>query len=340
MKEAKCIIWDLDNTIWDGVLLEDKNVTLKEDISEIIKELDKRGILQSIASKNNHEDAIGKLKEFGLDEYFLYPEINWNAKSQSVKNIKENINIGFDTLIFIDDQPFERDEVNSELETVECIDALEYKTLLENPRLNPKFITSDSEKRRKMYMDDIKRKVEEEEYQGPEESFLKTLNMVFKIKPAGSEDLKRALELTERTHQLNSTGVTFSYEELDNFRTSDTHRLYVCELTDKYGSYGKIGLALVELKENENHLKLLLMSCRVMSRGVGSLLLYHIMNETKKDGKKLIADFLRTDRNKIMYVTYKFANFKEIERSDDGHIVFENDLTFIPPNPDYIKIEL
>ena len=74
MKESKCIIWDLDNTIWDGVLLEDKNVTLKEDISEIIKEIDKRGILQSIASKNNHEDAIKKLRKispaFKGDEIF------------------------------------------------------------------------------------------------------------------------------------------------------------------------------------------------------------------------------------------------------------------------------
>lgn len=77
--KIKCVIWDLDNTIWDGVLSEDKEVKLNDNIKEIIEELDKRGILQSVASKNNYDDAMAKLREFGLDEYFLYPQITWDA---------------------------------------------------------------------------------------------------------------------------------------------------------------------------------------------------------------------------------------------------------------------
>ena len=83
-KEVKCIVWDLDNTIWDGILLESGDVKLKPGIENIIKEFDSRGILHSIASKNNYDDAMEKLKQFNLDKYFLYSQINWNAKSSSI----------------------------------------------------------------------------------------------------------------------------------------------------------------------------------------------------------------------------------------------------------------
>ena len=339
-KEVKCVVWDLDNTIWDGTLLESDNVYLKEDIVEIIKELDTRGILHSIASKNNFDDAIAKLEEFGIKEYFLYPEIHWDAKSKSIDNIQKNLNIGMDTIMFIDDQPFERDEVNSQFAEVETFDAVNYKQIIQLERLNPKFITRDSQRRRKMYLEDIERKREEENYNGPEESFLKSLNMRFVISEAKEEDLKRAEELTVRTNQLNATGKTYSYDELNTFRESEMHKLYVCELNDKYGSYGKIGLALIEKNENYWYLKLLLMSCRVMSRGVGSVLMTHIMQETSREGKYLRADFKQTDRNRMMYVTYRFANFKELSNDGNGNIIFENDLTQIQKFPPYISVEI
>src|SRR5262245_47259865 len=86
-KSVKCVVWDLDETLWNGVLLEDREVKLRENVVEIIKELDRRGILQSVASKNNEEKARQVLRGFGLEEYFLYPQINWNSKSDSVRNI-------------------------------------------------------------------------------------------------------------------------------------------------------------------------------------------------------------------------------------------------------------
>jgi FkbH-like protein len=245
-----------------------------------------------------------------------------------------------DTILFVDDQPFEREEVKSVHPDVTCIDAAEYKSLPDLPRLNPRFITKDSARRRKMYQDDIKRKKEEETFEGPSEKFLASLNMKFVIHGAEEEDLKRAEELTVRTNQLNATGKTYDYDELNAFRLSDSHKLLVCELTDRYGSYGKIGLALIEIKEDHWHLKLLLMSCRVMARGVGTVLMSHIMQETKKAGKKLLADFKRTDRNRQMYVGYKFANFKEKSKDDEGYILFENDLSMIQPFPPYIEVKI
>lgn len=340
MKGIKCVIWDLDNTLWEGILSENDKIALKEGVKDIIVELDSRGILHSIASKNSYEDAMKKLKEFEIDEYFVYPQISWDAKSYSVGEIQKNLNIGMDTIAFIDDQPFELDEVKSMHSEITCMDASEYKTLLMNPRLIPEFITEDSKRRRLMYLEDIKRTEAESSYQGPQEKFLSSLNMRFTISQAKEEDLKRAEELTIRTNQLNSTGHCYSYEELEAYRKSSDYKLYVCELVDKYGSYGKIGLALIEVTESQWVIKLLLMSCRVISRGVGTILLSYVMKQAKQEGKKLLADFRTTQRNKMMHVTYAFSNFKEKSNDGKGNIIFENDLSTIQDYPKYVDVKV
>ncbi len=339
-KEIKCVVWDLDNTLWEGTLLEDREVRLNPGIEKILSALDDRGILHSIASKNEYDDAMEKLREFELDHFFLYPEIHWNPKSSSIGKIQKNLNIGMDTILFIDDQPFERDEVQSAHAQVTCMDAALYRDLLDAPRLNPRFTTGDARRRRLMYLENMQREGDEESFEGPREEFLAGLDMKFTISTAGEEDLKRAEELTVRTNQLNATGITYSYEELDAFRRSPNHRLLVCELVDRYGSYGKIGLALIETRPSCWHLKMLLMSCRVMSRGVGNVLLSHILQEARAHRAKLLADFRKTDRNKMMYIAYRFANFREQSSDGEGNSVMENDLSQIKPFPPYLTVEV
>ncbi|OPZ92810.1 MAG: Acid Phosphatase [Firmicutes bacterium ADurb.Bin419] len=336
-QKIKCVVWDLDNTIWNGVLIEDNDVTLRDGVVDIIRTLDNRGILQSVASKNDYDLAMAKLKEFGLDDYFIYPQIHWNSKSSSVKSIAKSINIGIDTLAFVDDQPFEREEVNFSNPEVLCIDVADLDKLLDMPEMNPKFITEDSKLRRQMYMSDIKRNKDEESFEGAQEEFLSSLGMVFVISQVGEGDLQRAEELTVRTHQLNATGYTYSYEELDEFRRSDRHKLFIASLEDKYGTYGKIGLILIECDEDVWTLKLLLMSCRVMSRGVGTIMMSHIMELAKKANVRFRAEFVPTDRNRMMYITYKFAGFKEVEERD-GVTILENDLSNIQSTPKYVKL--
>ncbi len=339
MKEIKCVIWDLDNTLWNGILLEDKNVTLKEGVAEIIKTLDSRGILHSIASKNDYQTATEKLLDLGLLEYFLYPEINWNNKSVSVKKISDNLNIGLDTIMFIDDQKYEKDEVNFTLPEVVCIDAADYKLLLEYPSLNPGFITEDSTHRRKLYLEDIKRKNEEERFTGPKEEFVKSLKMELKIQRAKENDLARVKELTIRTHQLNTTGVTYDYKELQKIINSDNYILLTAELNDIYGTYGKIGLVLIEKLNNEWRIKLFILSCRVMTRGIGTILLNEIIKAAKTASKKLTAEFLHTQKNRSMYITLKFANFIEVDnQNNDDLVILNNDLTIINPNQQFVNL--
>jgi FkbH-like protein len=163
--------------------------------------------------------------------------------------------------------------------------------------------------------------------------------MVFAISPARANDLARAEELTNRTNQLNTTGRTFSREELEELRCSDHHLLLMSELTDKFGNYGKIGLALVECGPEVWTIKLLLMSCRVMNRGVGTIMLNHILRKARESGVRLLSEFVSNDRNRMMYVTYKFAGFTEIENIR-GTQILEHDLASIPPVPDYISVKV
>ncbi|MBF0301644.1 MAG: HAD-IIIC family phosphatase [Desulfamplus sp.] len=339
-RKIKCVVWDLDNTLWEGTLLEDPTVELRHGIREIMQNLDSKGILQSIASKNDHNLAMKRLEELGVSDYFLYPQIHWGPKSDSIDRIRKDINIGIDTIAFIDDQTFEREEVFFAHPEVMCIDAAKIDAMLDMPEFNPRFITEDSAKRRIMYLADIARKKVEEHFEGPQEDFLATLEMVLTIGTPKSEDLKRAEELTMRTNQLNTTGYTYSHDELDFFRHSDRHRLFISGLDDKYGSYGKIGLVLIECEKESWMIKLLLMSCRVMTRGVGTVLINHIRNEARDNNVRLFAEMIPNDRNRMMYMTYKFNHFYESTKRDNGLIVFENDLSKIQPFPNYMTVKI
>lgn len=333
----KCVVWDLDNTIWDGVLLEDESVVLRDNVLTVLQTLDERGILHSIASKNSYDTAVAKLKEFGIDHYFLYPQIHWDAKSRSLQTIAQALNIGLDTFAFVDDQPFEREEVAFALPQVMCLEGANLERLLDLPAMQPRFVTPESSLRRQMYVSESARKEAEEIFHGTNHEFLASLNMAIQIKLAAENDLQRAEELTVRTHQLNTTGYTYSYEELDAFRQSSAHLLFVVSLEDKFGPYGTIGLALLELMPGTWVIKLLLMSCRVMSRGIGTAFLSYLMSQAKQAQVKLQAEFVANDRNRMMYVTYKLNGFREIE-AEENVTKLECDLATIQPLPDYLKI--
>ncbi|MEO7019413.1 MAG: HAD-IIIC family phosphatase [Ktedonobacteraceae bacterium] len=339
VKSIKCVVWDLDNTIWNGILLEDTQVTLRPSVVEALETLDSRGILLSIASRNDHETTMRKLEELDLKKYFLYPQINWNTKSSSIQAIAKSLNISMDTFAFIDDQPFEREEVNFAIPEILCIDAARVSEICALPEMMPRFITDDSHQRRQLYLSDIERNTIEKDFVGSNEEFLATLDMTFTIAHAQEEDLRRAEELTVRTHQLNTTGYTYSYEELNAFRHSSAHKLFVSGLEDKYGTYGKIGLTLIECQEDAWIVKLLLMSCRVMSRSVGSVMMNYLMNLAKQANVRLLAEFVPNDRNRMMYVTYKFGGFKEVEKKDNL-VVFEADLARIQPFPSYVTLSV
>jgi FkbH-like protein len=333
----KCVIWDLDNTVWEGVLSEG-DVFLKPGIKELMETFDERGILQSIASRNNHDDAFAKLKSLGLDHYFLYPQINWGDKSGSIETIRKSLNIGINTLAFIDDQPMEREEVQQRHPEVYCLDSAGYLTFHEDKRFIPERVTEDSRQRRIMYQQDIARTQEEERYPESNLEFLKTLDMELLISLADETDLARAEELTIRTNQLNATGKIYGYDDLHALLNNDSYRLVLCELKDRFGTYGKIGLILLSVREEELHIEIMLFSCRVMSRGIGTVMLHYLHQKAEAKAQKLTASFKDTGRNRVMYMTYRMAGFEETSEVLNGCSVLEFKPSVQVEMPSYIKI--
>lgn len=339
-KEAKikCLVFDLDCTIWDGVLSEGGGKRLIEGMREFILELDRRGIIMSIASKNDFDAAMANLRRFGLEEYFLCPSIGWGAKSDSIKSIILDLGIKPGAVAFIDDNPFERDEVAFALPDVRTYDAACFKTLTGLDEFTPVFITEDAKNRRNMYRADYRRKADEASFGGSAEEFLKTLGMKLQILPVCEDDLQRVHELTLRTHQLNSTGYTYDFEQLKALIDSDSHIFLIASLKDKYGDSGKVGIMLLEKHPEHYALKLLIVSCRVMSRGIGTALLIYAVKRANQDGKKLFAEFKETEHNRIMYITYKMMGFDEVsEKGDDILLRYAEDE--IPSFPSYLEIE-
>ena len=337
--QVKCVIWDLDGTVWEGVLTEGGGRRLRPGVLETIRELDRRGIIQSIASKNDAHTALRRLEELGIADYFLCPQISWGPKSAAVAAILSTLNLKSEAVAFVDDSPFERDEVRFAQPKVRTYDAGEAAGLPDRPEFTVRFITQDSANRRKMYQADISRQAAEQAFSGSAEEFLATLDMHMDIAPVTGQDLRRVEELTIRTHQLNSTGYTYSYEALLDLSRSPDYIFRICGLRDRYGDSGKVGLLLLERREEALRLKLLIVSCRVMTRGIGSALLAYATQLARGEGKPLEAEYFETEYNRIMYITYKLAGFDEA--AEDGqNILLVYDREEPIPFPPYLTVEL
>lgn len=337
LKPVKCVIWDLDNTVWRGILQEGDRLILRDGIEEVFDTLDSWGILQSVASRNEEQPCMAQLKSFRINQWFLEPQVNWGAKHKSVERIADRLNIGTDSLLFIDDDPFEREEVTSVLSNVRTLDPIDLHLLLERPDVRPKVVTPEGRSRRLMYLEDQQRREAEENFEGPASEFLACLNAEYVVRRAEEKDLARAGELTVRTNQLNATGRTFGVEELAAIRQSPDHHLLVMELSDRFGSYGTVGLALIKRVPGIWTIKLLLTSCRVMSRGAGTVLLHHLVDRAAQEGVTLRSDFVPTGRNRTMFALYRFAGFAEVG-NDDGVVLLEHRSGGVSPDLGHSKI--
>jgi methoxymalonate biosynthesis protein len=308
-KLVKCLVWDLDNTLWQGTLLEDPDVQLFPGVRDVIVELDSRGILQSIASKNDYDMAWPRLEQLGIAEYFVHPHIGWGPKSDSVREIANQLNFAIDTIAFIDDQPSERAEVTFRSDAVRCYLAEDATSLPDLPEFSPEVVTVDARRRRQMYQASFRRDAERESFAGPDEEFLRSLDLVMTIKRAGEEDLSRVEELTLRTSQMNATGVHYPDEVLRGLLDDEKHEVLTVTLTDRFGPHGAVGVMLLEYHRAVWHLKLLATSCRVVSFGAGAVILNWLIDQAAKAGAHLAADFRPTDRNRMMDIAYRFAGF-------------------------------
>jgi FkbH-like protein len=312
----KCVIWDLDNTLWDGVLIEDgpQKLRLRPGIIDVIAQLDQRGILNSIASKNNHDEATGVLRTFGISDYFLYPQLNWQPKSMSVARIAQLLDIGLESVALVDDQEFERDEVKAALPEVRVIDAMHGSTIANLPECHVP-VTQESRNRRRMYGEQADRKVAQDSYQGDYERFLRESCITVGITSLGPANLRRVYELAQRTNQLNFSGNRYHEAQLAEIMTSPHLETYVIDCCDRYGSYGIVGFAVIE--PQEPRLLDLMFSCRVQGKRVEHAVLLFLLKRFVDGGKKdFYANYCRTPRNAVAGRVFDDIGFEALQESE------------------------
>jgi FkbH-like protein len=296
-RKVKCVVWDLDNTLWDGTLIEDglNRLRVKSGLADVIKMLDDRGIINSVASKNNPEDALAALTYFGLVDYILSPQISWNPKSAGVQAVARNLNIGLESILFVDDSPFERAEVTLALPGVRVEDA---SRALEIPRRTDCDVpaTEESRKRRALYREASVRDSEAAKFDGDYMAFLKDCALELNITPLQEANLTRAHELTQRTNQMNFSGNRYSREVLEALLRSDDVLAYVMDCRDRFGHYGTVGFCVVD--RHEPRVTDLAFSCRVQSKRVEHAFLTWLLNELiSSTGHDCYFNYRKTSRN-------------------------------------------
>ncbi|MEO8449063.1 MAG: HAD-IIIC family phosphatase [Gemmatimonadota bacterium] len=337
-KTVKLLIWDLDNTLWDGILVEDgpEGVKLKPGIAEVVRELDRRGILQSIASKNDPELALAQLRRLGLEEYFLFPKINWGTKGSSVKELIEEFNIGADTVAFIDDSPFEREQVAGTNPLVRILPDSSWNDLLSRPEFTPP-VTADASRRRHLYTVEKQREVAKSTFDGDYVTFLRSCEMRLTIRPVSELNVDRAHELIQRTNQLNFSGSRYTREQVGAIVKDPRYDHFGIECVDRFGEYGMVGFGVVE--KAVPRLVDLMFSCRVQSKRVEHAFLSFLMERYHRLGFETFeARYRRTERNQQAGKVFSDLGFGEL-RVDGAETLYSLDLTTEIPNDRIVAIE-
>jgi FkbH-like protein len=336
--KIKCIVWDLDNTIWEGILVEDglEKLRLRPTIAEVIRTLDQRGILNSIASKNDHDDAMRAIRSFGLEDYFLFPQISWQPKSEGVRAIAKSLNIGMDTFLFVDDSQFELHEVQGACPGVKVLDAAKYQDILEIPECSVP-VTAESASRRKLYQVEARRQVIAEGFGKDYQSFLRDCKIKLAISQLSEENLERVHELTTRTNQMNFSGNRYDRDLLRKIIATPDLATYVLACEDRFGSYGVIGFSIIDRREPR--MTDLMFSCRVQSKRVEHAFLAFVIREYfKETGKDFLVSYRKTEKNAPSGQVFQDFGMREIGNTD-GVLLLSFPRNQAPPDDGIIHIE-
>lgn len=317
-KTVKCVAWDLDNTLWNGILSETENadsLCLRPGIKELILDLDRRGVIQTIVSKNDFEPAWKQIMRLGLSEYFLYPAINWGQKSNNLKTIAKELNINIDTFAMIDDSDFERREISSSLPQVRVYDENIVSSILSLPEFNLP-ITEEAAHRREMYQTESKRKKIQASYGSDYLDFIRSCEMVIEIGKADQNAHEgvydRCYELVSRTNQLNISGHKYSRDDFQkHYLDNEKEHIYFSS-HDKFGSYGIVGYVSFRVEGKRIDIDELAVSCRVAQKHVEYTVLSWIAREFAPNGQ-IIIKFIKTGKNMPMFNALTEIGFKETE---------------------------
>ncbi len=327
----KCLIIDLDNTMWGGIIGDDglENIQLGSlgigkaftEFQYWVKKLKNRGIIIAICSKNTESVAKEPFEKhpdmvLHLDDIALFVA-NWNSKVDNIRQIQSILNIGFDSMVFLDDNPFERNIVRENIKTITVPelpeDPADYLEFLYQQNLfeTISFSNEDAE-RTAQYQVEAKRSVVQKSFAN-EDSFLKSLNMVSLVEPFNKFNIPRVAQLSQRSNQFNLRTVRYTEADIEILTTQNNFYTFSFTLTDKFGDNGLICIIILK-KEEESKLFIdsWLMSCRVLKRGMENFVLNTIVNYANEKGYNyLVGEYVPTAKNEMVKNHYLHLGFKQ-----------------------------
>ena len=324
----KCLVLDLDNTLWGGVVGDDGLNGIQ--IGELgighafwsfqlwLKELTKRGIILAVCSKNDEDKAKEPFEKhpemvLRLTDIAMFVA-NWEDKASNIRQIQNTLNIGMDSMVFIDDNPFERDLVSSMIPEITVpqmpSDPALYVSYLQSLNLFETTSASEQDKdRTNQYREQANRANLMKQFASYDE-YLENLGMVGKAKAFDEFSYPRIAQLSQRSNQFNLRTVRYSEEDIKNIANNDSYVTRYFTLEDKLGDHGLISVLIMEKRDDALFIESLLMSCRVLKRGMEEFIFNAIIDAARENGvSKVIGEYIKTPKNSMVEHLYENMGF-------------------------------
>lgn len=348
----KCVICDLDNTLWGGIIGDDGmgGIEIGElgrghaftDLQRYLKQLKECGIILAVCSKNNedtakepfekHEEMVLRLSDISV---FV---ANWDDKASNIKLIQETLNIGMDSIVFLDDNPFERNLIRQMIPDIEVPElpedpALYLEYLQEQNYFETVSFTGASSDRTAQYQAEFERKQAEKTFESIDD-YLKSLEMKGCAKPFEEVRFARIAQLTQRSNQFNLRTVRYTEDEIARIASDDKYLTLYYTLEDKYGDHGLVSVVIMEkTSDKELFINTWLMSCRVLKRGMEEFIVNKIFETAKANGfEKIKAEYIPTAKNKMVRDIYETFGF-----TVTGEGQYEMNVDAYKPRPVFIE---
>ncbi len=287
---VKCVAWDIDNTLLTGTFIESgaRQPGADPEMAAALAELASRGIVHAIASRN--PPAAASYAARVTSGKFVAVECGWDRKSAAIGRIVAELGIGADAIAFVDDDPYERAEVSFALPDVLVLSPEDVTDALGWPEFSPAVVTDEARRRSDLYLDRKRRQAAEREFGGSRDAFLRYCRTEIAIDPAEDADVPRLHELSVRTHQFNSAARGAAEAEFRAMIGSPGLDVISIRLRDRFGDDGIVGGCVVEHRGDAQWtVRLLMMSCRAMGRGVIDALLAWLIRSAAGHGATTVA---------------------------------------------------
>ena len=357
-KNKKGIVLDLDNTLWGGIVGDDgvENLTIGKETSggqvytafqEYLNEYKNLGILLCVNSKNDEENAIAGLNhpEGTLrPDDFVCIKANWSPKSQNMVEIAQELNLGVDSLVFVDDNPAEREIINQQLPEVVAPnigDRPEYyiKIIDKSGFFETVNISNDDLKKNKMYKENAARNNTMKLFNNYGE-YLESLEMEATIEHFIPMYMARIAQLTNKSNQFNLTTKRYTQAEIEACEKSKDYITLYGKLKDKFGDNGVISVVIGNIEKNVLNIDLWIMSCRVLKRDMEFAMMDKLVEKAKENNIDIIRGYYYpTTKNNMVKDFYKIQGFDKIEEDDEGNTTWELKTKDYKNRNNYIKVE-